>query len=232
MIVVNQLDPRLTPNIIQRLRDERKWGRVYGDEAPSLAWSNLHQIRRQPLWENVGAVVDIESLKAVGAEAEHAADEDIAALLDAGIPMELSIKDIESLKKANILVITAHSDKELEKLLSVHQKVFANKVLILFVCNQEGDRLYIKKLVQDYHAVSVITFPGVIHAQTVDRVVKQLIQVAQENPDFNAEEALWEALERAGSVAPSEEMGKEIKMMQERFWQQISQIELTALEIS
>ena len=229
LIVVNQFDPDLTPGIVCRLRDEGKWERVYGDESPRIAWLNLYQIERSPLSENVGAIVDAESLETVGAK--EAAKEIETALLQAGIPMVLSVEEMEGLEKANILVITAHSDEELKGLLSAHQKVFANKVLILFVCNQGGDRLYIKKLVQDYKAVSVITFPGGIPAEAVKYVVKQLILVMQENPGFNAEEALWKALERAESVAPSQ-WEEEIKIMRERFWQQISRTELAAFMVS
>lgn len=225
LVIVNQWDSELTPDLVKGLRGMEKWEKVFADENPRLAWYNIYlRLPKLTVKENVGVVIDRKSLFTTGVKVEEI-DELRDSLTQANIPVKEELKELGYLRETNILVIAAHNDKQLRALLADLGKTqaLADKVIVAFICNQDGNRHWVGELVRKYEAASVIAYPGLIHFATVKVLMEELLEVMKANPNLTIDEALYQALQQALAKPDIEEWQKdELQWMLDCHWQQIS----------
>lgn len=195
---------------------------VYNDGNPLLAKENLS--RQEPVHaNNIGVVVNEASLDEQQKEYTRQIPD---AIDDAGVNpdtvyISFSLDDFPP--TSNVLMITAENDQELEQTLSRLGKagVLTDKYVVVFTCGDEGLRDFAQWFVQEYGLTGLHVFRDKIHANTLPHIVRELFQLAKEEPGLMPAELVDRAIKHALKNALDEQMKHNLNRLQNG-WDQLS----------
>lgn len=168
---------------------------VYNDGNPVLAKENLD--RQVPVRvDNLGVVVDEESMNDAQREQAHQIPEAIA---QAGVAPEtvhvsFSLDDFPS--TSNVVLITAENDDELVKRLAElgEAGLLKDKFVVLLTCGDEGLREFAGWAVQAYGLTGLRVYRNKIYAESLPIFVGEMYRLANEQPDLMPAELVDRAI--------------------------------------